>query len=35
MDRLEQGLALTQDDRTQILEQAGQALERFQSSSGR
>ena len=35
MDRLEQGLALTQDDRTQILEQAGQTLERFQSSSGR
>ncbi len=35
MDRLEQGLALTQDDRTQILEQAGQALERFQSGSGR
>ena len=35
MDRLEQGLALTQDDRTQILKQAGQALERFQSSSGR
>ena len=35
MDRLEQGLALTQDDRTQILEQTGQALERFQSSSGR
>ena len=35
MDRLEQGLALTQDDRTQILEQAGQALERFKSSSGR
>ncbi len=35
MDRLEQGLALTQDDRTQILSQAGQTLERFQSGSGR